>query len=180
MTKLPAVEFRTTEKGEDYYITLKVPRDLRPETEAALSSLVSGYASINIAKPHKPRTTGEGSQSHHFHGHCGSIALALCLPPDMVKQALKIMAIDDGYPGQVVGNVKVPMSEADADTVQETILIETAHRFAAEHGIQLIEIETEITSKPEGFYKPWHRMTDDEKKASNPRKFDEEKQIAIF
>ena len=180
MTKLPAVEFRTTEKGDDYYITLKVPRSLRPEAEAALASLASGYASVNISKPHKPRTTGEGSQSHHFHGHCGSIALALSLPPDMVKRAIKIMAMEDGYPGNEIGGVKVPMSEADADTTQEALLIEVTHRFAAEHNIPLIETEQEIKAKPEGFYTPWHRLTDDEKKKRDPKKFDDEKQLAIF
>ena len=92
--------------------------------------------------------------------------MALSMPFDMVKMALKIMAMEHGYPGAKVGGIKMPMSEADADTEQESILIETAHKFAAENSIPLIENETEIVSKPKG----WYTMTDDEKNAISHRR----------
>lgn len=176
MVELPAVEYKPLEKDGLLYLTIRIPDDLRDQVEYELASLKTAQVYARLGKPKKPRSTGKGSQSAHFHGHCLTISLALSLPFDMVKMAIKIMAMEAEYPGVSVAGIKIPMSESDASTEHETILIETAHKFAAEHSIMLIENEPEIVSKPKG----WYTMTDDEKRLTDPARFDEEKQLDIF
>ncbi len=208
MTEIPAAEYRVSEKDGAEYITVKVPSEYRATLDWELSLLKTGQVYCKFGKPKKPRTTGAGSQSAHFHGHCMSIAIGTGNSFDDVKMALKIIAMDEGYPGKVVGTVKIPQSEADASTSDEHILIEVAHRVAAEEGIKLIETEPEIKAMPEGHYrdkvekiaevfggeivantlnpepvlsvKAWHKMTDAEKRESDPHRFDDEKQLPIF
>lgn len=99
---------------------------------------------VTIDFPGKPRTTGEGSQSAHFHGHIRQIAFETGNTFDDVKQAIKIRAAEDmKYPCSVILGKTIPQSEADATTEEESILIEMAHLVAAENGIILTEGEEE-------------------------------------
>lgn len=192
--ELPAVRFKTAEHNAKHFVTIEVLDEQWAALEWELATFKTSQACVKFTRPKKPRTTGPGSQSAHFHGHCMSIAIATCNTLEMVKVALKEIAMDEGYPGKIICGKKIPQSEADASTDDERILIETAHRIAAEEGIALIETEPEILSKPEGFYrdtetlkpdpivrvKGWNEMTRDEQREADPARFDEEMQLEIF
>ena len=192
--ELPAVRFKHAIHNEKHFITIEVLDEQWAALEWELATFKTGQACVKFTKPHKPRSTGRGSSSAHFHGHCMSIAIGTGNSFDMVKMALKVIAMDEGYPGKVICGKKMPQSEADASTEDEHILIEVAHRVAAEEGITLIETEPEILSKPEGYYrdtktltpepivrvKAWEEMTREEQREADPARFDEEMQLPIF
>lgn len=138
----------TCERGT---IAIIPPRDKKLELNQvyALSDKKhGGYVTVTIETPRKPRTTGEGSQSHHLNGHVQQIAAETGNPFEVVKMEIKHRAISMGYPilykpdgtprtdlwGRVMG-----ISEADSSTSECALLIETAHRLAAELGIFLQE-----------------------------------------
>jgi len=99
-----------------------------------------GYICADLSLPRKPRTTGGKSQNHHINGHCQQIAMETGNSFSVVKMAMKTEAITEGYPFETLPDGTVwPKSEADIDTVQAGILIETIHRMAAEWDIKLIE-----------------------------------------
>lgn len=107
-----------------------------------------GHVTVTVSTPRKPRTTGDGSQSHHFNGHAQQIAAETGMPMEAVRMELKHRAIGRGYPilyrtdgtaqldiwGRVMG-----ISEADCSTVECAYLIEEAHQLASELGMILIE-----------------------------------------
>ena len=92
----------------------------------------------------KPRTTGWKSQNHHINGHCQQIAMGTGCSFSAVKERMKELAIDRGYPIETLpdGAVKA-RSEADVDTVAAAALIDTIHQFADEwlEGFVFIEEE---------------------------------------
>ena len=97
-------------------------------------------AYVKMGKPRKPRTTGEGSQSHHFNGHVQQIAAYTGDSFDDVKMHIKREAISMGYPWHTTSfGMVAPDSEADASTVECGYLIDTAHRIASDFGIKLKE-----------------------------------------
>jgi len=107
-----------------------------------------GFISASYDLPKRPRTTGSGSQSAHFHGHVQTIAMSTGQPAEDVKKWVKQKAIDRGYPmlKDSEGNPILDIwgfyqgiSEADASVEDEIALIETAHQLAAELNITLIE-----------------------------------------
>ena len=132
---------------------LVVPR----EFEASLSKMMekaeknnAGFVTITIENVRKPRTTGEGSQSHHLNGHIQQIAQETGNPFEVVKLEVKVRAVEMGYPilvkedgsvqkdlyGRVMG-----ISEADSSIQECAILIEATHMIASELGIILKETE---------------------------------------
>ena len=66
--------------------------------EHALREKGVAQAYVKLDKPHRPRTTGEGSQSHHFNGHVQQIAEHTGNSFDDEKMHLKREAISMGYP----------------------------------------------------------------------------------
>lgn len=95
---------------------------------------------VKLGKPRKPRTTGDGSQSHHLNGHVQQIAAETGDEFDDVKMEIKRRAVKRGYPFRTdsFGNV-VPQSEADCSTEECAMLIEEAHDVAAFLNIKLRE-----------------------------------------
>lgn len=107
-----------------------------------------GFVTVTIETVRKPRTTGEGSQSHHFNGHVQQIAQETGMPFEAVKMEIKHRAIKRGYPilykpdgrpqldiwGRAMG-----ISEADCSTAECAYLIEEAHELATELGMILKE-----------------------------------------
>lgn len=88
----------------------------------------------------KPKSTGPNSQNSHFHGHVQQICSETGNSFDTVKMHLKTLALDRGYGFEVLPDGAVwPKSVADATSWEAAILIETAHQFAAEWNIRLIE-----------------------------------------
>ena len=98
------------------------------------------YYTVVIKTPRRPRTTGWKSQNHHINGHLQQIAMQTGNSFSAVKERMKELAIDRGYPVETLpdGSVK-PISESEIDTTQAGYLIDTIHQFAAEWGINLIE-----------------------------------------
>ncbi len=106
-----------------------------------------GYVKVMITLPYKSRTTGEGSQNHHLNGHIQTIAQETGNDFDDVKKYVKQQAISAGYPmlmkdGQIVLDMwgsPVGISESDCSSEECALLIDAAHRLAAELGIMLPE-----------------------------------------
>ena len=101
-----------------------------------------------LSDKYKKRTTGKNSQNTKLHGLIRAIANTTGNDFAMVKYAIKEKAMYEmNYPsmkdenGEVVWNVlfnrPFPQSEADCNTQEESLLIETAYRLAAEEGIYL-------------------------------------------
>jgi len=60
---------------------------------------------------------------------------------DTVKIWIKTEAMGQGYPFETFKGRTVPQSESKASVAECAILIEVAHRLAAELGIKLVEAE---------------------------------------
>lgn len=103
---------------------------------------------VTVARPHRPRSTGEQSQNHHINGHVHQIAAETGAGFDTVKNALKREAMSAGYPGEDFRGNRWPISETNASVEDAIVLIETCHRIAAELNITLREgIEDEETNE---------------------------------
>lgn len=87
----------------------------------------------------RPRSTGQGSQSHRINGFIAQLAESTGNDFDTVKMAAKYEAISRGYPFDTLGEIIVPWSETRLDTVQASILIDTIEQMAAEMDIRLTE-----------------------------------------
>lgn len=101
-----------------------------------------------LSDKYKKRTTGKNSQNTKLHALVRAIANATGNNFEMVKYVIKEKAMYEmNYPemrdenGEVVWNTlfnrPFPQSEADCNTQEESLLIETAYRLAAEEGIFL-------------------------------------------
>lgn len=101
----------------------------------------------------KQRSTGHRSQNARFYGHCRSIAEQLSdakmqYVTSEVAAAIKRMAVEDGYYTKMSPDgIEVPISESEADSVQENILIRRAQMFADAHGFWLIEYINRVPTK---------------------------------
>jgi len=94
---------------------------------------------VRVRMKARRRSTGPGSASNHFHGHAAQIAGALGYTMDQMKYILKCEAGAMGYPSEMWKGLVIPKSEADATPEEESALIETSHRIAAENGVELKE-----------------------------------------
>lgn len=156
------------------FLALKVPHDAVPELRAELETLKTNQVSAKIAKPFKPRSTGEKSQNSHAWGHCTQIARELGKELYEVEFIAKVRAVKRGYPVSLCLGFPVPKSQADISSEECAALIEEYHQIAAENGVRLIETEPEMKAKT------WGQMTDEEKIERDPVRFDNEKQLEIF
>ena len=97
---------------------------------------------LKVDTPKKPRTTGYKSQSHHFNGHVQQLANETGDYFDDMKMNIKRKAISKGYPSRTnsFGDA-VPISEADASTVECSYLIDTAHEVASFLNVRLKEYD---------------------------------------
>ena len=104
------------------------------------SKAPSKYYKVRIGIPGRPRSTGWKSQNHHVNGHCQQIAIETGNSFSAVKEHMKFLAINRGYPMETMPDgMPVPKSEADITVEEAAILIETIHQFAAEWNIELKE-----------------------------------------
>ena len=104
----------------------------------------AGFITVRLDLPHKPRTTGEKSQNHHFNGHVQQICAANGWDFDEAKRLCKRKGVPFGYPPPEEVRIKGELfalykSEADCSTVECAALIEGAHLLAAELGMILEE-----------------------------------------
>lgn len=138
MLNLPAVkELRTVSRA---VITFELPEMFRSTWWSMREKAQTDYWNVKISRPKKPRTTGYKSQNHHINGHCQQITGESGNSFAAVKERMKVLAIDRGYPIETLPDgAAVPKSESDIDTVEAGYLIDTIHQFAAEWNIKLIE-----------------------------------------
>ena len=85
------------------------------------------------------RSTGPYSQNHHLNGHIAGICKDTGNDFETVKSWVKREAIGQGYPFDSFKGKVIPKSEARASVAECAILIEVAHRLAAELNIRLEE-----------------------------------------
>lgn len=93
------------------------------------------YFNVTIDKPHKPRSTGPGSQNHKLNGIIQMVCKETGNDFDTVKGYVKHQAMAMGYPFDTIGGVAVPWSEARSSVDQCSLLIQAALQLAAELGI---------------------------------------------
>lgn len=143
---------------KDDHFALKLPESVRGLSQEILKYCFDkrgGFVSFSLSAPKRPRSTGKGSQSHHFNGHVQQVATETGQPFESVKMFIKHEAITRGYPmlslkddeGDYTG---VPLldlygntqgiSEADATVEEAILLIDEIHQFAAEYSIILVEV----------------------------------------
>jgi len=104
----------------------------------------NGFVNIRFSTPRRPRRR---NQQGLLHDWLHDIAKATGNELGHVKMALKIMAMSEGWPAMRDANGEpiidiftgnpLPMSEADATVEEESILMRTVQRFAAEYQIEL-------------------------------------------
>lgn len=97
------------------------------------------YVTVTFSTPHRPRTTGKGSQNSHAWGHCTQLARELGIELYEVEYIAKVRAIKRGYPVSLKLGIPVPLSQANISTEECAALIEEYHQIAAENGITLKE-----------------------------------------
>jgi len=131
--------------------TLKLPDEFKPLVQSMLKychEKRNGYISFVFSPPRKPRTTGRNSQNTKLYFIMQDIAMFTGQPVEEIKEFVKSSAIDRGYPpmigddGKIVLNVwgrARGMSESDASTEDETLLIDQAYQLAAEYDVPLRE-----------------------------------------
>lgn len=97
----------------------------------------NGYVKVTVGKVYRKRTTGERSQNNLFHFLCQVIAKNTGNDMADVKSGLKDMAVNRGYPYSVnpISKKIVGKSTANVDTVQMSLLIDTAYQYIAENDI---------------------------------------------
>ena len=101
-----------------------------------------GYLTCTVELPKRPRTTGEGSQNSHIHGHCGNIAEQLNMDKEHVYEAIKRMAVGTfGYPTWLnpMDGKEEPLPQHYASVEQASLLIEMCHHFADSNRLWLME-----------------------------------------
>jgi hypothetical protein len=104
----------------------------------------NGYLRVQVSPPYVRRSRGQQGLVHDWFQ---DIAVFTGNDLGHVKMAMKIMAMDEGWPPMrhadgspvidiLTGKPK-PMSEGEASIEEEQILLRVTERFAAEYGIEL-------------------------------------------
>lgn len=99
----------------------------------------NGYVSVDINRPYKPRTTGEGSQNNLFYKLVTIIANEIGDDIENVKRDIKIKAVSKGYPmtvSKITGEIN-PYSTTRINTVEMSYLIDTCYEVISFLGIIL-------------------------------------------
>lgn len=125
---------------DDLTLEVKVEKSFREGLQSVLASSPSGYFFIEIKRPFRPRTTGRRSQCNRFRGGCRDIAEQLGYEPEQIADALKRMAVEEGYPTRyAIDGAKIPISEAACSVEEESLLIKVMNRFADQYSLYLTE-----------------------------------------
>jgi hypothetical protein len=145
--RLPAIELKIYQDMSGIEFSFKVKDHNYAKAILDKRTGAQNQVMIKISKPHRPRTTGPRSQSAHFHGHVKDIATQSAgkYSPAQVKQIMKGLSMMEGFPS-ITGKFKnrrfrIPISEADASTIDEKLLIDITHQFADENNFWLIEYD---------------------------------------
>jgi len=126
------------------YLMVLVPKDHRDALYSLVSKLKEGYAFLEIKKVFRPRTTGRRSQENKFRGGCRDIADQIGVPFEEMCEAMKRMAVEEGYPTKIAfDGTDIPVSTSEASREEEALLIRVMHRYADEYSLYLTEYDNE-------------------------------------
>ena len=96
-----------------------------------------GYIKLELSPPYKPRTI---QMNDKYWAMCTEFGNFLGMTKDEVSMGVKYRAMDEGlWEGEIIpfsNGKKIPMSTADSDTKQMSVLIEVLYRIAAEYGYE--------------------------------------------
>ena len=131
--------------GKPGAVTFRVPADYRQPLIVLLKKCAaksSGYVTLTLDAPKRPRTTGERSQNSALWGWCSDIAEQLDYTPDQVKAAMCRMAVSEGYPTTLsIDGVEEPMPTRYASIEQMSVILSVIVRFADENSLYLTEYD---------------------------------------
>lgn len=104
---------------------------------------------VELTRPYRKRSAKERGQNRRFRGHCRDIADQIrddegepIHTSDQIAEAIKRMAVEEGYPWRVsIDGITEPKSTAEVTVEEMQILLETQQRFADEHELYLTEYD---------------------------------------
>ena len=123
---------------------------------AALEKLIDksrdrgdGRIHVEITRPYRKRTSRERGQNRRFRGHCRDIAAQITTADgeplhtqEQIAEAIKRMAVDEGYPWRVsIDGLTEPKSTSEVTVEEMQVLLEVQQRFADEHELWLTEYD---------------------------------------
>ena len=121
-------------------VVLQLMSDYRREFSAHWNKHKTAVHTFEFKKWYRKRTTGRDSQNHHINGHIQQICQQTGNSFSAVKERMKVLAIDRGYPIETLPDGSVmPKSEAEINTIEAGYLIDSIHQFADEWKIKLTE-----------------------------------------
>lgn len=116
------------------WLELAMPRDY---LESARK--LGEWVTVDIRRPHRPRSTGPDSQNNMAWKWLRAIALATGNELEAVEAACKLSALDEGYPVEKVLGQWVAKKQSDLTVEECSKWIGTIQRIAAEMGVSLEE-----------------------------------------
>jgi hypothetical protein len=144
----------------------KIGLRYHPEFEDQVQALLSearkkGVTQLawTIQLPYRPRSTGPRSQNSRIHGHAKDISEQLVdddgapiYTPDEVKEAMKRLAVKEGYPTKYspIDDEVIPKPTRNASVEEAKLLSDVIQRFADEHGMWLTEYDDDGPYKSVG------------------------------
>ena len=100
----------------------------------------SGFIQLEMSPPYPKRSLDENAK---YWAMCTELANFTGSTKDSVSMGVKYRAMDEGlWEGEEVpftNGIKVPMSTADSDTKQMSVLIDVLYRIGAEYGYEFKE-----------------------------------------
>lgn len=164
--KLDLVHVRRLRTNDPRVVSFEVPLSHKADyAELVKKGQPVDRFDLRIETPRKKRSTGYRSENSHTHGHYADIAEqlstdALAYTPEKIGQAIKKMAMKDGYwppemnsAGEPIVNPITkelePRSEADSSVAESAELIEYIHQWADTNGLWLTEY---INDEPRRVY----------------------------
>lgn len=151
---MAAIKFETPVVLDEQNLLLEVPLESR--YAEPIKRLVEdsrkrgdGKISFEITRPHRVQNKKPRGQNRRFRGHCRDIAEQITdedgnriHSPEQVAEAMKRLAVEEGYPWRVsLDGITEPKSTSEATVEEMQILLETQVRFADEHQLWLTEYD---------------------------------------
>lgn len=100
---------------------------------------------FEISLPQRPRSKGPRSQNSRIHGNCQDIADQLGeYTMEEVKDAMKRMAVGEGYPTKLsLDGKEIPKPTRNTTVEEANLLLRVIQRFVDEHNLYLTEYDEE-------------------------------------
>jgi stage V sporulation protein SpoVS len=133
-------------------LLLTIPRDYTEAIKIIADRATnkhSGFMTVTLGTPKRPRTTGPRSQNSKVFGMCTDIveqfhqAGMIDIDVDKVYQAFKRMAVAEGYPTRYnpIDGIEEPESQSRISVEQDAILIKVIQRFADENNMWITDYD---------------------------------------